>query len=174
MSRLLNSWGQSSWPQRLGLLLAVISYGILYPGVTEPIMTITATASLFGMKAQLFHETRSIWETVETLHKLGYTGVAVLIVSFSIVIPVTKGLTILFTWMYPTERRWRFVAAISKWSMADVFVVAILVAFFTAQSTAQVTAELLHGFYWFAGFCLLSIVSGQLLALSKLQSVSSR
>lgn len=164
MQTLINSWTQKSWVQRVGLLLAIISYGLLYPGVMEPIMTLSASVSLFGLKTQMFHETRSIWETVETLHNLGYSGVAIAIVTFSVVIPVSKALMIIFTWLNPSPGRWRFIAAVSKWSMADVFVVAILVAFFTAQATAELEAELLQGFYWFSAFCLLSIASGQLLA----------
>ena len=164
MNTLIASWTEKSVIQRFGLLLAIISYGLLYPGVMEPIMTLSASVSLFGLKTQMFHETRSIWETVETLHQLGYTAVAIAIITFSVVIPLTKALLIVFTWLKPSPVRWRVIAAVSKWSMADVFVVAILVAFFTAKATAELEAELLHGFYWFSAFCVLSIVSGQLLA----------
>lgn len=164
MTTLINSWKNTTLWQRLGLLLAVCSYGLLYPGVTQPIMTISASMNMFGLSTRIFHETRSIWETVETLHRLGYTLVAIMIVTFSVVIPVSKALLIIYTWLKPSPARWRLVATVSKWSMADVFVVAILVAFFTAKATAELEAELLVGFYWFTAFCLLSIVSGQLLA----------
>ncbi|MEC8524673.1 MAG: paraquat-inducible protein A [Pseudomonadota bacterium] len=168
MSRLTSSWQISSWAQRLGLLLAIASYVVLWPGVTEPIMTIKASVNMFGLKAELFNETRSIWETVTSLNEQGYALVAFLIVTFSVVIPVLKGLTILFTWLWPSDLRWRIVAAISKWSMVDVFVVGILVAFLTAKATAEMQATLLNGFWWFLGFCILSIISGQLLAMHKL------
>ena len=168
MSRLTSSWQISSWAQRLGLLLAIASYVVLWPGVTEPIMTIKASVNMFGLKAELFNETRSIWETVTSLNEQGYALVAFLIVTFSVVIPVLKGLTILFTWLWPSDLRWRIVAAISKWSMVDVFVVGILVAFLTAKATAEMQATLLDGFWWFLGFCILSIISGQLLAMHKL------
>lgn len=167
MNRLTNSWAVSTWAQRVGLLLAIASYIILWPGITEPIMTIKASMSMFGMKAELFNETRSIWETVVTLNKQGYALVAFLIVTFSVAIPVLKGLMILFTWLWPTELRWKIVAAVSKWSMVDVFVVGILVAFLTAKATAELQASLLEGFWWFLGFCLLSIISGQLLAATR-------
>ena len=168
MSRLTSSWRISSWAQRLGLLLAIASYVVLWPGVTEPIMTIKASVNMFGLKAELFNETRSIWETVTSLNEQGYALVAFLIVTFSVVIPVLKGLTILFTWLWPSDLRWRIVAAISKWSMVDVFVVGILVAFLTAKATAEMQATLLDGFWWFLSFCILSIISGQLLALHRL------
>ncbi len=168
MNRLVNSLQQSTWAQRLGLLLAIASYVVLWPGVTEPIMTIKASVNMFGLKAELFNETRSIWETVTSLNDQGYALVAFLIVTFSVVIPVLKGLTILFTWLWPSDLRWRIVAAISKWSMVDVFVVGILVAFLTAKATAEMQATLLDGFWWFLSFCILSIISGQLLALHRL------
>lgn len=168
MSRLTSSWQISSWAQRLGLLLAIASYVVLWPGVTEPIMTIKASVNMFGLKAELFNETRSIWETVTSLNEQGYALVAFLIVTFSVVIPVLKGLTILFTWLWPSDLRWRIVAAISKWSMVDVFVVGILVAFLTAKATAEMQATLLDGFWWFLSFCILSIISGQLLAQHRL------
>ncbi|HCG79996.1 MULTISPECIES: paraquat-inducible protein A [Thalassolituus] len=168
MNRLVNSLQQATWAQRLGLLLAIASYVVLWPGVTEPIMTIKASVNMFGLKAELFNETRSIWETVTSLNEQGYALVAFLIVTFSVVIPVLKGLTILFTWLWPSDLRWRIVAAISKWSMVDVFVVGILVAFLTAKATAEMQATLLDGFWWFLSFCILSIISGQLLALHRL------
>ncbi|KZY96986.1 hypothetical protein A3746_22005, partial [Oleibacter sp. HI0075] len=164
----VNSLQQATWAQRLGLLLAIASYVVLWPGVTEPIMTIKASVNMFGLKAELFNETRSIWETVTSLNEQGYALVAFLIVTFSVVIPVLKGLTILFTWLWPSDLRWRIVAAISKWSMVDVFVVGILVAFLTAKATAEMQATLLDGFWWFLSFCILSIISGQLLALHRL------
>jgi uncharacterized paraquat-inducible protein A len=168
MNRLVNSLQQATWAQRLGLLLAIASYVVLWPGVTEPIMTIKASVNMFGLKAELFNETRSIWETVTSLNEQGYALVAFLIVTFSVVIPVLKGVTILFTWLWPSDLRWRIVAAISKWSMVDVFVVGILVAFLTAKATAEMQATLLDGFWWFLSFCILSIISGQLLALHRL------
>lgn len=149
--------------QKLGLLMTVVSFFILYPGVTEPVMTLSAELNVFGVKTKILEETRSIWETVVTLHELGYTPVAVMVVTFSMVIPIGKGLVILFTWFNPTPMRWCLISAISKWSMADVFVVAILVAFFTARSTAELDSQILVGFYWFFGYCVLSIISGQLL-----------
>ncbi|TPD55303.1 MAG: hypothetical protein C9355_03940 [Thalassolituus maritimus] len=168
MNRLVNSLQQATWAQRLGLLLAIASYVVLWPGVTEPIMTIKASVNMFGLKAELFNETRSIWETVTSLNEQGYALVAFLIVTFSVVIPVLKGLTILFTWLWPSDLRWRVVAAISKWSMVDVFVVGVLVAFLTAKATAEMQATLLDGFWWFLSFCILSIISGQLLAQHRL------
>jgi uncharacterized paraquat-inducible protein A len=158
------SWQQAKWLQRLGLILTALSFFFLYPGVTEPIMTIKASISMFGLKSTIFEETRSIWQTVLSLKDAGYAEVGFMVVTFSIIIPVTKGLLIIWTWISPARWRWQFISVISKWSMADVFVVAILVAFFTAQATAELQAGLHDGFYWFTAYCVTSIISGQCLA----------
>lgn len=160
-------WQQTSLLPKAGLFLTIISFFMLYPGVTEPVMTLSASINVFGLKSTIFEETRSIWETVETLHKAGYTEVGLMVVTFSVIIPVAKGLLILWAWLSPTRWRWRLVSAMSKWSMADVLVVAILVSFFTAKATAELQADLHNGFYWFTGYCLLSIVSGQMLATAQ-------
>lgn len=159
-----NTWKQASGLPRLGLILTVISFLFLYPGVTEPIMTIKATVNLFGLKSTIFEETRSIWQTVISLEEAGYAAVGLMVVTFSVILPVTKGLLIIWTWLSPARWRWQLISVVSKWSMADVFVVAILVAFFTAKATAELQSSLHDGFYWFTAYCLLSILSGQCLA----------
>ncbi|MBA34576.1 MAG: hypothetical protein CMI14_03985, partial [Oleispira sp.] len=120
--------------------------------------------NLFGLKSTIFEETRSIWQTVISLKEAGYGAVGLMVVTFSVIIPITKGLLIIWTWLSPTRWRWQLISVVSKWSMADVFVVAILVAFFTAQATAELQSSLHDGFYWFTSYCLLSIISGQCLA----------
>lgn len=159
-----STWKQADWLPRLGLMLTAISFFFLYPGVTEPIMTIKASISMFGLKSTIFEETRSIWQTVISLQEAGYASVGFMVVTFSVIIPITKGLLIIWTWISPARWRWQLISLVSKWSMADVFVVAILVAFFTAKATAELQSNLHDGFYWFTAYCLLSIASGQCLA----------
>ncbi|NRA24612.1 MAG: paraquat-inducible protein A [Oleispira sp.] len=159
-----STWKQAEWLPRLGLMLTAISFFFLYPGVTEPIMTIKASISMFGLKSTIFEETRSIWQTVISLQEAGYASVGFMVVTFSVIIPITKGLLIILTWISPARWRWQLISLVSKWSMADVFVVAILVAFFTAKATAELQSNLHDGFYWFTAYCLLSIASGQCLA----------
>jgi uncharacterized paraquat-inducible protein A len=75
------------------------------------------------------------------------------------------------------ERRRRvlaFVEAIAKWSMADVFVVALFITYLVAMATQSApaagppvvafTARFGPGFYWFAAYCLFSLASQQLTA----------
>lgn len=149
--------------QKIGFFIALCSYGLLIPGVSQALMTLSAKVNMFGIQAELFKETRSIWQTVETLWHSNYGEVAVMIVTFSIIIPAMKAILMLVAVWQDKGWLWQLISIVSKWSMADVFVVAILVAFFTAKATAELSAELHHGFYYFTGYCLLSIISGQLI-----------
>ena len=64
----------------------------------------------------------------------------------------------------------RFAMALSKWSMADVFVVGVFIAFLATKAIGSgegsdllsFDAELGPGFYYFLGFCLLSVLSSAL------------
>ena len=53
----------------------------------------------------------------------------------------------------------RFIDTISKWSMADVFLVGVYVAFLSAKATDNLDAEIHEGFYYFTAYCLVSIAS---------------
>ncbi|MBE0482354.1 MAG: paraquat-inducible protein A [Bacterioplanes sp.] len=163
MKRMVTLWQAASWPQRVGLLLSLVSYGLLYPGVTEPIMTVNANLSVLGMKIQLLNETRSIWQTVLFLQEQGYRWIGWMILTFSVIFPAIKAVMIVWLWLSPSAFRSTLTMVLSKWSMADVFVVALLIAFFSAQATNNVTAQLEDGFYWFTAFCVLSIAAAQCL-----------
>ena len=103
---------------------------------------------------------------------------ATLILLFSVIVPLGKGALVAWaTFMADLERPRRvlaFVEAIAKWSMADVFVVALFIAYLAAQASATpttgpnaapaliaFTARFGPGFYWFTAYCLFSLASQQ-------------
>jgi uncharacterized paraquat-inducible protein A len=153
--------------KRLGLVLLVLSIGLLIPGITFPMVKIAAFIDFMGFKKNLMEESRSILETVEILWQGQNYLVAVLIFGFSVVIPVVK--IILLGFASYTKRDsirtklWVIVNGIAKWSMADVFVVGIFVAYLSAQATDNMTGELEKGFYYFTGYCIINIIASQLL-----------
>jgi uncharacterized paraquat-inducible protein A len=119
-----------------------------------------------------YSKTRSILGTVQELYDGKQFLVAFLIALFSIVVPAIKSLLMIFSSMMIDKASAvsnKIVRFISKWSMADVFVVAIIVAFLAANATQQteklfsLEAEFGEGFYYFLGYCLLSILSTQLM-----------
>ncbi|MBX2826396.1 MAG: paraquat-inducible protein A [Gammaproteobacteria bacterium] len=197
----------SSLNKPVGFLLLIFAYGLLYPGLSQPMLTVTgtieksdllevgkemlaenqrgmglmgdmATVILNKMKTEgtiiAFDKTRSILGTVRDLFSSGNVLVAILIMTFSVVIPLFKGFITLISLLdiqrATRGKLGRVSALISKWSMADVFVIAIFVAYLAANGIREDTglvafeSTLGSGFYFFLGYCLVSILASQMLA----------
>lgn len=128
-------------------------------------------------EVEIYAQTRSIIGAVRNLYDVGSPVAATLILLFSVVVPLTKALLVVVaTFMRDSVRRLHvldFVAAIAKWSMADVFVVALFITYLAAQATQTVPGQIgsaplmafdAHfgaGFYWFAAYCLFSLATQQ-------------
>jgi uncharacterized paraquat-inducible protein A len=96
-----------------------------------------------------------------------------LILLFSIIVPPTKSLLVTGAMLQPQLERRRFtlffVEMIAKWSMADVFAVAVMIAYLAAQASQSASgtaivvfdASLGIGFYWFAAYSLTSLAVQQ-------------
>ena len=151
----------------IALALIVLSFVVLYPGLTQPLITITASFSPFPGREpiELFKMTRSIIQTVRNLHESGDDFVAGLILLFSVIVPFVKGALLLAALplrnLVLRYRVFSFVKAISKWSMADVFVVGVYVAYLSAKATDALDAEIHRGFYYFTAYCLISLLALQ-------------
>lgn len=130
-----------------------------------------------GAEIEVYRQTRSILGSVRHLYRVGSATAATLILLFSVIVPFAKALLVLVA-IYrrdPARRRrtLRFVEVIAKWSMADVFAVALFIAYLAAaasQTTPGATAAQVvrfaatfgPGFYWFAAYCLASLALHQL------------
>jgi hypothetical protein len=125
---------------------------------------------------EVYQQTRSIVGSVGNLYEVGSPVPATLILLFSVIVPVAKAVTVAWAmFIRNTERRDRalaFVASIAKWSMADVFVVALFIAYLAANATQSsgdpaapslvaFDARFGSGFYWFAAYCVFSLASQQ-------------
>jgi len=150
-----------------GLALVAAAYAAFVPGITHPLVTLTASFKFLGRDMEVFHETKSLLGMIDALHDSGNDFVAGLVLLFGIVIPVTKGILLLAGPLIPhaAVRRGagRFAQAITKWAMNDVFVVAVYVAFLSAKATDNLDAQLERGFFWFTAYVLLSLLSLPLL-----------
>jgi hypothetical protein len=139
---------------------------------------------------EVYQQTRSIIGAVRQLYDVGSPFPATLILLFSVVVPLTKAALVgTAVYMRNAAARMRtlhFVETIAKWSMADVFAVALLIVFLAAQATQQppaapesappllaFTAHFGSGFYWFAAYCLFSLASQQYTARLARQGVTS-
>ncbi len=137
---------------------------------------------------EVYQQTRSIIGAVRQLYDVGSPLPATLILLFSVVVPLTKAALVgAAVYMRNAASRMRtlhFVESIAKWSMADVFAVALLIVFLAAQASQQppgestppllaFTAEFGPGFYWFAAYCVFSLASQQYTAHVARQGVPS-
>jgi uncharacterized paraquat-inducible protein A len=151
----------------VALLLTVVSLVLLVPGLSQPALTMTASITALGTTKEIFRQTQSIVEAVKTLHRAGNDFVAGLIVLFSIVVPFAKAvlLGVILTIRSPASRHqlYLLVRGVSKWSMADVFAVGVFIAFLAAKATDNLDAVAGKGFYFFAGYCLVSNLAFQFL-----------
>ena len=174
-------------------MLTLVNFALLVPGVTLPIYSVEITteveAAIFAdpVEVTVYQQTRSILSTVRELWRSADYLVSFLILAFSIIVPVTKG-SMLLTSIYvvqKTVKKWLVLAVdlIGKWSMADVFVVGVFLAFLATRDQVQeitfsvpillteveigmethLTSTLGPGFYCFLGYCLFSIFWTQVL-----------
>jgi len=130
-----------------------------------------------GPPIEVYHQTRSILGSVRHLYQVGARTAATLILIFSVLVPFTKAVLVLWAlFRRNPERRKRtlhFVELIAKWSMADVFAMALIIAYLAARASqvppgpgyapqlVAFTATFGPGFYWFAAYCLVSLGTQQ-------------
>jgi uncharacterized paraquat-inducible protein A len=150
--------------------------GGLRGSLVSRLSTQISTELKAGKEIEVYQQTRSILGSVRHLYSVGSVAAATLILLFSVLVPFIKALLVMWAVSHRDElrraRTLRFVEIIAKWSMADVFAVALIIAFLAAQAsqaaggsaTALVTftATFGPGFYWFAAYCLFSLFVQQL------------
>ena len=146
------------------VVLVLVSLVVVVPGLIQPIITLSANM----MGRQVFAETRSILQTVKDLHESGNDLVAGMILFFSVLVPFIKAVLLgVVGLLKPTVpvryRLFAFVRGISKWAMADVFVVGVYIAYLSAKATDALDAQLHEGFYYFTAYCLISLLSVQVM-----------
>jgi paraquat-inducible protein A len=155
-----------------GFALLLVSVGLLIPGLMSNLLTLRASFSvpILG-NMEVLKETRSILGTIGSLAENGHSFVAFLILLFSVLVPFAKALIMGFVALSPsrsaTARLYAFVGLISKWSMADVFVVGIFIAFLSIKTNENIHAELHEGFYYFTAYCITSILAVQIIHVPK-------
>ena len=176
------------------VVMVAAAFCLLAAGLSLPMIDIEATISSFSFELLgepvvfkdqiLFYQSKSIMEVVRVLladhNDLGLMAVGCLILAFSVVIPFAKLITSLITVIRGKEPRGfvqRFlVFKASKWSMADVLVVAIFMSYigFSGIISSQLDqlesygssiqllttnrSELQLGFYLFLSYCVMGLV----------------
>ena len=155
------------------------SFLCLAVGVTAPIMMFKAYANvpLLGW-AIVEYDAPSVLSTASNLAGTGKGAVAALVVVFSVLTPIAKLLLSLAVLQSASQKACkaahRIVAAIGKWSMADVFVVAILIAVYSHRDGGEerfaMESEVGMGLGFFVGHSLLSLVISHYLRVREIGS----
>ncbi len=144
--------------QTIGLVLGAVAKAKI-AGAAEVIGTTT-----------VYEQKQTIAVTVRFLFENKNYLAGTLIFLFSVCIPIAKAVLFfiaLFAGPRVSGAIFDFINAIGKWSMADVFLVAIYTAYLAARSSEGV-GQAIHfeteygaGFYWFAAYCVFSLGAQQ-------------
>lgn len=194
----MNNTNNINIEQTAGFGLMLLAIVLFVPGIFLPMfslnMEMAIVLSSASIENELLNKELSILGTVKELFEQQRYLVAFLIFAFSVLVPVGK--TLLLSMVYFTKDRLKkmriisFVNTIGKWSMADVFVVAIFltvmstnhastvqqekVSFFGMAISFELSSQTLSsvgsGFYYFLAYCILSVIASQLILKAQKQT----
>ncbi len=146
--------------------IVFVSAVFLAAGLFAPVLAIKAAGDIpvIGATGVLKFEAKGIADTIARLFGSGYPLPATLILIFSVIVPAFK---IALCYLAAGRNGARYDAAlkaIGKWSMADVFAASIILAYLAFGADKFTDAWLLSGFYFFCGYCLISLAAARLAA----------
>jgi paraquat-inducible protein A len=154
----------------IGLVLLLTSLICLVFGLVYPFMTFDFNFKMEGLLSMFgsglskeLTKTYSIPEVMKLLFKHGYYFVGILIGLFAVVIPVLKTILTFIFLFTKKPGLYKFIGAIGKFAMADVFCVGIFIAFLYTQFNqgmkVEIVANIESGYYFFVAYVILNIIS---------------
>ncbi|MGA7966780.1 MAG: paraquat-inducible protein A [Gammaproteobacteria bacterium] len=148
-----------SRPLSLGLglrvgavMLLLVAMGLLFEGLTLPILTLD--------KFWIFNNTISIWSAIISLYGSSEYFLATVLLVFSVLFPIGKNFFLIAVFIKGarlgkfSQRIVRGASVLGKWSMLDVFIIAILVASVKLGILAHATV--LSALYFFAASVIIT------------------
>ena len=141
-SALISTHRRAGWTVLFMLLTAL---GCFFAGILLPFTAVT--------KLWLFENQISVCHGLVVLWKAGEAFLFMILLVFTICFPFVKMNALLAIWLYPkltadqAKAFYKFVSHLGKWSMLDVFVVAILVI--TLKSSSVASIRIGSGFFLF-------------------------
>jgi len=138
----------------LGDILAMIT---LFFGLISPILMVTIHKEVAYLgDIVLSFESKGIMGSITKLFETGDIVVAMVILLFSVITPTLKIASLFFVTLFIqspfAHHLVAFFKMIGKWSMADVFVVAIFLVYLTANKGDVSRAEVEVGLYFFLSY----------------------
>ena len=127
------------------VLMLLVALGFFVAGIFLPFTAVT--------KLWLFENQISVYQGLGVLWESGELFLFLILFVFTICFPFVKISALLALWLYPgltvdrAKTFFKFVSSMGKWSMLDVFVVAILVL--TVKSGGLASIKVQSGFFLF-------------------------
>jgi paraquat-inducible protein A len=134
------------------VLMLLAAIGLFVAGVFLPFTSVT--------KLWLFENQISVYRGLIILWQAGELFLFLILFVFTICFPFVKINALLALWLYPglkmdqAKTFFKFVSNMGKWSMLDVFVVAILVLTVKSGGVASIRVE--NGFFLFFASVMLT------------------
>jgi hypothetical protein len=124
---------------------------------------------VFQGRTYFYYQNKGIMDVIGLLWNNNNKPVAAAIGTFSVIIPAIKLMLTFLILILPItgwKRIRKALTFISKYSMADVFVVAAFLAYLSFANMSpgvQMEANVLYGLYYFGGYVLISVALGMFL-----------
>jgi len=146
------------------LILAISSLISLIFGLINPILMVTIHKNVEHLgDVILSFESKGLFGSISKLFENNEYTVASAILLFSVIIPLLKIFVLTFTIIFKeykfSHNLITFFRHIGKWSMLDVFVVAILLVYLTSNSAEVSHAQIQIGLYFFLTYVILSMIT---------------
>ena len=143
-----------------GSMVAIIT---LVLGLITPILMVTIHKEVeYIGDIVLSFESKGVIGSIVKLFDGGDIVVALVILLFSVIVPVLKVLSLLFISVFMESQFAhsivKFFKIIGKWSMVDVFVVAVFLVYLTANKGDVSRAQVEVGLYFFLAYVIVSMV----------------
>ena len=146
---------QECYPRRFEVpLLILLSFVLLMIGLSLPLMRVE--------KMVFWKNDYSVIKGVKALWEQGQYALASILFFFSVIFPNLKLAGLSYIWFVRLGEQKRevllnWLGVLGKWSMLDVFVVAILIVLVKLGTLANIQPQ--QGVYWFAAAILLSMIA---------------
>ena len=146
------------------LLLGFASLITLLFGIFTPILMIVIHKSVEYLgDIVISFESKTIFATIMHLYRDGNYPVAIAILLFSIIVPFVKTVSmiavVLWKRFHIAAKLVNFFKHLGKWSMLDVFVVALLLVYLSAGSSENSYSQIESGLYIFLIYVIFSIIT---------------
>jgi hypothetical protein len=141
---------------------AIAAFITLVFGLITPILMVTIHKEVEYLgDVALSFESKGVVGSISKLFENGDVVVALVILLFSVLIPIVKTLSLAFVSVFMKNKSAhgvvKFFKMIGKWSMVDVFVVATFLVYLTVDKGDVSRAEVEVGLYFFLAYVIVSM-----------------